>query len=150
VILILNTNSNIPQHFRRFLAPNPGAIRLEVVDRNHAWECRLKRIVGPISRQFFGLTLIEQRKKTMEESSMNPYKSPVESASGGDSSAVPDTADLTVVDWLVVVLCSGIGFIIGLLRLAQGKPNAGKMLGMSLLFMLIWLCIRVMLRLASQ
>jgi hypothetical protein len=94
--------------------------------------------------------LIEQRRKAMDESSMNPYKSPVESASEGDRSAVPDAADLTPVDWLVVVLCSGIGFIIGLLRLAQGKPSAGKMIGISLLFMLIWFGIRVMLRLASQ
>ena len=60
----------------------------------------------------------------------------------------PESADLTAVDWVLVVLCSGIGCIIGIIRLIQGKPSGGKMLAFSLLFMFIWYGIRVVLTLA--
>ena len=56
---------------------------------------------------------------------------------GGD-----DEEDLTTGDWLVAVLCSGIGCIVGIIWLIQGKPKGGKMLGVSLLFVFIWNVIR--------
>src|SRR5690348_2804387 len=49
-----------------------------------------------------------------------------------------NSADLSGADWVIIVLCSGIGCIIGIVRLIQGKPNGGKMLGYSLLFVVIW------------
>jgi hypothetical protein len=47
-------------------------------------------------------------------------------------------------------LCSGIGCIIGIVRLIQGHPTGGKMLGLSLLFCVIWNIVRVMLATMAQ
>lgn len=55
-------------------------------------------------------------------------------------------ADLTTGDWVVCVLCSGIGCILGIIRLIQGKPNASKMIGMSILFTVLWFILRVYIR----
>jgi hypothetical protein len=49
----------------------------------------------------------------------------------------PDS-DLTPVDWVLCILCSGIGCIIGIIRLIQGKPSGGKMIGISLVFAVLW------------
>jgi hypothetical protein len=49
-----------------------------------------------------------------------------------------DDTDLSTGDWLLAILCSGIGCIMGIVYLIQGKPKGGKMLGVSLLFVLIW------------
>jgi hypothetical protein len=59
-------------------------------------------------------------------------------------------ASLSAVDWLLIVLCSGIGCIIGIIRLIQGKPSGGPMLGFSILFMFIWTIVRVVLTAAMQ
>lgn len=53
-----------------------------------------------------------------------------------------DDDDLTTSDWLAAILCSGIGCIVGLVYLVQGKPKAGKMIGVSLLFIVLWNVIR--------
>jgi hypothetical protein len=42
------------------------------------------------------------------------------------------SADLTAADWVLCVLCSGIACIIGIIRLIQGKPSGGKMVGIAL------------------
>jgi hypothetical protein len=46
--------------------------------------------------------------------------------------------DLTSTDWLLAIICTNIGCIAGLIYLIQGKPKAGKMIGISLLFQVIW------------
>jgi hypothetical protein len=63
--------------------------------------------------------------------------------------APPLPNDLTTADWLVCILCSGIGCIFGIVRLIQGKPNGAKMLGMSILFAFIWVVLRVIIVLAT-
>ncbi len=40
-----------------------------------------------------------------------------------------DDDDLTAVDWLIAVLCTGIGCIVGIVWMIQGKSKGGKMLG---------------------
>ena len=83
----------------------------------------------------------------MSQYSQNPYEPPsVQSRRPGSR----ESADLTGVDWLIVILCSGIGVILGIVRLIQGKPSAGKMLGFSLLFVVIWGTIRVVLTMMAH
>jgi predicted RNA-binding Zn-ribbon protein involved in translation (DUF1610 family) len=41
--------------------------------------------------------------------------------------------DLTTGDWVLAILCSGIGCLMGIIWLIQGKKKAGKMIGISLL-----------------
>lgn len=50
--------------------------------------------------------------------------------------------DMTGGDWALAILCSGIGCILGVVWLIQGKPKGGKMLGVSFLFSLFWSAIR--------
>ncbi len=54
----------------------------------------------------------------------------------------PVQKDLTPVDWLLCILCSGIGCIIGIIRVIQGDPTGGKMIGISLVFVIIWTALR--------
>ena len=54
-------------------------------------------------------------------------------------------ADLTAAEWLVAILCSGIGCIVGIVWLIQGRPKAGKMLGVSLAFSFLWGLLRLAL-----
>lgn len=61
-----------------------------------------------------------------------------------------DDGSLSGGDWALIVLCSGIACIIGIVRLIQGKRNAGKMIGFSLLFVVIWNIIRFGILAAQQ
>lgn len=56
--------------------------------------------------------------------------------------APQDSGDMTGADWVIAILCPGIGCIIGIVRLIQGKSSGGKMLGMSILFAVIWNIVR--------
>jgi len=57
----------------------------------------------------------------------------------------PPNDEFTAADWILCVLCSGIGCIIGLVWLSQGNPKGGKMLGMSLLFAVMWAVVRFLI-----
>lgn len=61
-----------------------------------------------------------------------------------------DDTDLSTGDWVIAVLCSGIGCIVGIVWLIQGKPKGGKMLGVSLLFAFIWNVVRFAIEMAAQ
>ncbi len=50
--------------------------------------------------------------------------------------------DMTTGDWVVAILCSGIGCIVGIIWMIQGKPKGPKMFGMSILFAIMWNIIR--------
>jgi DNA-directed RNA polymerase subunit RPC12/RpoP len=54
--------------------------------------------------------------------------------------------DLSGGDWVVALLCSGIGCIIGLIWLIQGKPKAGKMIGVSIGCAVMWNIVGAVLR----
>jgi hypothetical protein len=71
--------------------------------------------------------------------SQNPYEAP-----RADSAPAPASRDrdLSVADWVLAVLCSGIGCMMGIIWMIQGKPKGGKMLGISLLFAVLWNIVR--------
>lgn len=54
------------------------------------------------------------------------------------SSASSDDDDMTTGDWIVAILCAGIGCIAGIVWSIQGKKKGPKMIGVSLLAMVIW------------
>lgn len=79
-----------------------------------------------------------------------------ESLSGGRSvkkkkkGRASQESDLEVSDWLLCILCSGIGCIMGIVYLIQGKPKGGKMIGISLGMVVVWNVIQLVLSLALQ
>ena len=62
----------------------------------------------------------------------------------------PPEGELTPGDWLLCILCSGIGCIVGIVRLIQGNPTGGKMVGISLLFIVLWTIVRIVIAGATQ
>ena len=61
-----------------------------------------------------------------------------------------DPSELTTADKLVAIFCSGIGCIVGIVRLIQGKPNAGKMIGLSIACAILWNILRLFIQVALQ
>jgi DNA-directed RNA polymerase subunit RPC12/RpoP len=57
-------------------------------------------------------------------------------------SADPSDKDLAGGEILLAVLCSGIACIVGIVWMIQGKPKGIKMVGLSLLFSVIWSTVR--------
>jgi hypothetical protein len=57
-----------------------------------------------------------------------------------------DDEDLSTGDTLVAILCSGIGCILGIVWMIQGKPKGGKMFGLSFLMVIVWNIISFALR----
>ena len=53
--------------------------------------------------------------------------------------------EMSTGDWVVAVLCSGIGCIAGIVWMIQGKTKGPKMLGVSVAFMFLWGAIRAIL-----
>ncbi len=62
----------------------------------------------------------------------------------------PDDSKLTTVDWILCILCSGIGCIVGIFRLIQGKPNGGKMIAISVCFAILWSIVRFAIMVATE
>ena len=87
---------------------------------------------------------------TQESPDQNPYDPPTSSDSSYPRGSKAESADLTTVDWLLCIFCSGIACIVGIVRLIQGKPSAGKMIGVSLLFSFLWGILRVIITEAMQ
>ena len=54
----------------------------------------------------------------------------------------PADGELSTGDIVLCVLCSGIGCIVGIVRLIQGRPGAGKMIGLSFVFIIFWNIVR--------
>jgi len=50
----------------------------------------------------------------------------------------PDDTDMAAADWVLAVFCCGIGCIMGIVWIAQGKPKGAKMLAASLGFCFGW------------
>jgi predicted RNA-binding Zn-ribbon protein involved in translation (DUF1610 family) len=59
-------------------------------------------------------------------------------------------SDLSAGEWVVAILCSGIGCICGIVWMVQGKPKGGKMFGVSLLFAILWGAIQAALKNAGR
>jgi predicted Zn finger-like uncharacterized protein len=61
-----------------------------------------------------------------------------------------DDEDITTLEWLICIFCAGIGCILGVIYMIQGKPKGMKMVGISILFAIIWNVLNVVLQLALQ
>lgn len=78
----------------------------------------------------------------------NPYAP--SSAEITPSTITIDDGRLTLVDWILCILCSGIGCIVGVVRLIQGKKSGVKMIGLSILFAVLWRVIAVVISASSN
>lgn len=58
--------------------------------------------------------------------------------------------NMTTGDWVVAILCSGIGCIVGIVWMIQGKKKGGKMLLLSILFGFLWNVIVAIIESAAQ
>lgn len=61
-----------------------------------------------------------------------------------------DDEDLSGLEWVVAILCSGIGCIVGLIWMIQGKPKGQKMLAVSIIVQVIGGVIRVMVEMMNE
>lgn len=68
-----------------------------------------------------------------------------EEAAQKRAGASPGDEDLTAGEWVLAILCSGIGCILGIVWMCQGKPKGKKMFFVSLAVALIWTAIRAVL-----
>jgi hypothetical protein len=59
-------------------------------------------------------------------------------------------SNLTTVDWVLCILCSGIGCILGIVYMIQGKPKGIKMVGISVAVSIVWAIVRVALQTMQQ
>jgi predicted RNA-binding Zn-ribbon protein involved in translation (DUF1610 family) len=66
-------------------------------------------------------------------------KAKAKAAAGGDDST------LTTADWLLCIICSGIGCIMGIVYAIQGKPKGMKMVGISLVSGVFWGVVRAII-----
>lgn len=60
------------------------------------------------------------------------------------------TSDLSTIDWVICIVLPVIGVIVGLVRSSQGKPAGGKMVGISVISLIVWTAIRFMILAASR
>ena len=49
--------------------------------------------------------------------------------------------EMTAVEWVLCIFLSGIACIVGIVYLCQGKPKAGKMIGMAIVFYGLWFAV---------
>lgn len=66
------------------------------------------------------------------------YQSELERKRAAERASSPGDDDLAVAEWIVAILCSGIGCIFGIVWMIQGKKKGAKMFGISLLFVILW------------
>jgi len=84
-----------------------------------------------------------KKKKRRRRSAPTEYDDDYRRGGRGDS-------DLSPFDWFLCVFCSGIGCIVGLVRMMSGSPEGGKMVGISLVFIVIWNALRFGLAAATK
>jgi hypothetical protein len=58
----------------------------------------------------------------------------------------PEDTDLSAGEWALAILCSGIGCIMGIVWMIQGKPKGTKMFGVSILFVFLWNVLNVIVQ----
>lgn len=61
-----------------------------------------------------------------------------------------EDADLSTADWALAVLCSGIGCILGIIWIIQGKPKGKKMLLASILMNFFWGAVRAVIEMIAE
>jgi hypothetical protein len=65
------------------------------------------------------------------------------------SGRLSDDDELTTSDWIICLLCPGIGCIGGVIYMIQGKPKGSKIFGLSFLMVVFWNIIRYALEQAA-
>jgi hypothetical protein len=60
-----------------------------------------------------------------------------------------DSDSMTTGDWVVAILCSGIGCIAGIIWTIQGKGKGPKMIGVSLAMVAFWTLVRLLIYAAA-
>jgi len=88
----------------------------------------------------------------MSQSEENPYQAPQVSETTQSEwvRRARGESDLEVGDWILAVLCSGIGCIMGIVWMVQGKPKGIKMFGVSILMSVLWNLLRFGLEYLSR
>jgi hypothetical protein len=76
--------------------------------------------------------------------SENPFQSPAIDSSGYAERLKGRSSELEAIDWILAVFCGGIACIVGIVWMIQGKPKGVKMVGLSILFAVIWSIVRVL------
>lgn len=64
------------------------------------------------------------------------------SKSRTQSGRLSDVDEMTTSDWIIAIVCPGIGCIGGVIYMIQGKPKGGKILGISLVAIIFHIGIR--------
>jgi len=113
-------------------------------------ELSLKNGWGVIDKEADETKVTLTSEQTVSSTSATGLLLPLEEAPKNTPPATLQSNELTTVDWVICVLLSTIGCVVGIVRLIQGKPNAGKMLGMSVLFLVIWIVVRVLITVAMN
>jgi len=67
-------------------------------------------------------------------------------AKGKKSRSGPGDASLTTGEIVLAVLCSGIGCIMGIIWMIQGKPKGAKMFGLSIAMNVFWWIVNIALQ----
>jgi hypothetical protein len=62
----------------------------------------------------------------------------------------PDDETISTAEMVLAVLCSGIGCIVGVVWMIQGKPKGLKMVGLSIAMSVFWTIVRVALMTMNQ
>lgn len=58
--------------------------------------------------------------------------------------------DMSTGDWVVAIICSGIGCIAGIIWMIQGKPKGKKMFLVSIVANLFWAAVRIIITTLAQ
>jgi predicted RNA-binding Zn-ribbon protein involved in translation (DUF1610 family) len=65
-------------------------------------------------------------------------------------SAKPGDEDMSTGDWVVAIICSGIGCIAGIIWMIQGKPKGKKMLLVSIVANLFWSAVQFIVKMLAE
>lgn len=116
-------------------APTPAASSGDA-GRRPCPACGEMIVIGAAKCRYCGEIFDETLKK----------KEKKRSGGGGGS----DEDDMTGLDWVLAIFCSGIGCIVGIIWLIQGKPKAAKMIGVSLGMAIVWNIVRFAIEQANR
>lgn len=78
----------------------------------------------------------------------DPILKKQEKKKSGSASAKDE--DMTTGDWVVAIICSGIGCIAGIIWMIQGKPKGKKMFLVSIVANLFWAAVRIIITTLAQ
>ncbi len=69
---------------------------------------------------------------------------------GGGGFVGGEGDSLTVAEWLIAILCSGIGCIVGIVWMLSGRPKGKKMFAVSLIAAVFWTVVRFAIEASQQ